>query len=477
MHEEHRPTVTVYTPCHNYGHYLRQTVDSMLRQSYESWELLLIDDGSADDTSAIAAAYAAEHPDRIRAFRNPAPKGLQACANQALQAARGKYIMRLDADDFLDENALLVLASYLDAHPDVALVYPNFVYVDKDGNFLGLENRKRIPDEVKLLDLPAHGACTMVRRSTLKSLGGYNEAHDRQDGYELWLKVFARHKVGNVSTPLFSYRQHGGSLSNDQARLLATRRRIKHDLASRPAGGVKPTVVAVVPAKNTYEDLPDIVLRKFAGKPLIDYTLEAARACPAVDRIFVSTDDPRVVEHCEAQEGVLASLRPDELSRGLNLHFDVVKDAVGRLEALHGLYPDIVVDLSVHSPLRRAHHVQEALDTLQLYGADSVVSVHENRELLFAHGEHGLEPVNRHMAKRLVVEREALFVDNWAVRVFWRDTLAQGDLFGKKVGHIVMTLAESFKIHSEFDAWLLEQVLERRRREEAPAAVAAVPGQ
>lgn len=475
MVNDQRPKVTVYIPCRNYGDFLPEAIESVLAQTYERWELLVFDEASADETRDIIRSYADGHPDRIRVFFHEEAKGLQACANRALKEARGKYIMRLDADDYLDESALLVMATYLDEHPDVALVYPNYVYVDGAGRLLGIERRKKVPDEVKLLDLPAHGACTLVRRSTLRSVGGYNEDYECQDGYELWLKIFPRYQVGNISTPLFYYRQHGDSLSADEGRILDTRRTIKRELASKNAGSVTPEIVAIVPAKNTYEDLENIVLRDIAGQPLIDYTLETALEVPAIDRIFVSTDDPDVVAHCEELDGVLASMRPPKLSHGHNLHFDVIADAVRRLENDYKIHPDVIVDLDVNAPLRRAEHIQEAIDTLILYDADSVVSVYEDKNIHLTHGEYGLEPLNPHMRKRLVIEREALYTDNLAVKVYWRDVLAHGDVYGKKVGHIVMPEEDSFKIESEFEAKLVSNILEWRRNESRDQA-AAKPG-
>ena len=90
------------------------------------------------------------------------------------------------------------------------------------------ENRRKVGADARLLDLPAHGACTMVRKRVLKAVGGYSETADAQDGYELWLKVLQRYhaQVANVATPLFYYRQHGSSLSTDRDRILAARRDI-----------------------------------------------------------------------------------------------------------------------------------------------------------------------------------------------------------------------------------------------------------
>lgn len=454
-----KPKVTVYIPCHKYGHFLAQAVESVLVQIYGDWELIIIDDASVDETAEIADYYATLHPDRIRVLRHAPARGLQACANLALEAARGDYITRLDADDFLDESALLVLATYLDRHPDVGLVYPNYTYVNEQGDFLGIENRKKIGKEAQLLDLPAHGACTMVRKRVLKSIGGYNESYDCQDGYELWLKVLHRFQVANVSTALFYYRQHSESVSRDEERILAARRRIKRDLVEQNAGKVKPRIVAVVPAKNTYENLPNIVLEEFAGRHLVDYTLESARKVGTFETIFVTTDDPRVVEYCGEFAGVLAVMRPTELSLPEARLSHVLHDAVLRLEQEHDIYPDILVLLSVHSPLRRPEHIRKAIDTLLLYNVDSVISVYEDYDLHFAHGKNGLEPVNMGMLQRLRLEREALYVDNGAIKVLWRDVVTETDMYGRKVGHIVMPLQESFQIKSPFDAWMIEQII------------------
>jgi glycosyltransferase involved in cell wall biosynthesis/CMP-N-acetylneuraminic acid synthetase len=459
-----RPKVTVYIPSHDYGRYLAQAVESVLSQSYDDWELIIVDDGSLDETRAVADRYAAAHAGRIRVLRHATARGLQACANLALEEARGEYILRLDADDYLDENALLVLATYLDNHPEVGLVYPNYVYVDELGRFLGLENRKKVGKEANLLDLPALGACTMVRKRVLKTVGGYSEDYTAQDGQELWLKVVHRFPVANVSTPLFFYRQHADSLSHDRQRILDAREQIKRNLVERGSGKVKPRIVAIVPAKNSYKRMPDVVLAEVAGRPLIDYTLDSALGVEGIGSVFVTTDDPGVVEYCERFEGVVAAIRPAELSAAHVTLDQVLHHAVLQLESEYDTYADILVLLSVHSPLRRSEHIRKAIDTLLLYDCDSVISVYEDYDLHFTHGADGLEPLNPGMRRRVRLEREALYVDNGAIRVSWRDALSETGSFAGSVGHIVMPVGESLQIKSPFDAWMIEQIIGRDRR-------------
>src|SRR5437867_1266985 len=101
-----QPLVTVYITNHNYGRYLEQAIKSVLNQTQQDFELIVIDDGSTDDSRSIIERYA-DHPKIRPIFQEN--RGLNISNNIALRAARGQYIMRLDADDYLDENALTVL--------------------------------------------------------------------------------------------------------------------------------------------------------------------------------------------------------------------------------------------------------------------------------------------------------------------------------------------------------------------------------
>lgn len=456
------PRVTVYVTSHNYGRYLDQCLESIFQQSLPDWELILFDEGSSDNTLAICQEAASRRSDQIVVVAHPSPKGLRACANQAIEMARGEFIVRLDADDYFDENALLVMVSYLDSHPDIGLVYPNWTYIGENGEFLGVEDRKKVGDEALVLDLPAHGACTMVRRRVLKAIGGYDERFNSQDGHELWMKVLRQFNVGNVRTPLFYYRQHGTSMSRDENRLLESRRQIKRAVADLQGGPVKPRVVAIVPAKNTYAQLKNVALEPLAGKPLIDHTLDAAVSSGLFHTIFVTTDDESIVKHCERRGDATGRLRDLRLSDTRAKLAEVVTDAVNRLETELQVFPDIVVILSVHSPLRRVEHIQEALDTLLVYDVDQVISTYEDFELHFRHGNSGMEPLNPGMLNTLRFEREALFVDNGAIHVVWRDHLEAGSLYRGRIGHTVMPRLESLQIKSQAEYEMIRGILERK---------------
>lgn len=454
-----QPKITIYVPCRNYGRFLSEALESVASQSLDSWELIVFDEGSTDLTPEIAREFQSRFPDRVKLVSHAQPIGLRACANAALEMARGTFMMRLDADDYLDDSALLVLSEHLERHPDVGLVYPNWIYITEAGDVIGVERRKRVHDEAELLDLPAHGACTMIRKRVLKAVGGYDTRFAAQDGHELWLRMLHRFKVANVQTPLFYYRQHQNSMSTDIEALLTARREIKRAVAARYDGPVRPRCAAIIPVKNTYPGIPDVALTPLAGRPLVDYTLACAAQCPGFDLMYVSTDDPRVAEHCSVWPGTETHVRDPRLS-DTDVHLQaIVRAAVDDMETRLDVFPDIVVVLNVHVPLRRPEHVVEALDTLLMHEVDQVVSTYEDHDLHFRHGRTGLEPINLAASRGLRLEREALFTANNAVHVFWRDVLQHGALYQGRIGHTVMSRLESLQAKQPADRARVEALL------------------
>lgn len=455
-----KPKVTVYVATYNYGEYLKQAIESVLRQTYLAWELIIIDDGSTDGTKEVLADYL-ERP-KIRIYTNSMNEGLTRTSNRAISLARGEYIIRLDADDYLDENALLVLVATLDRYPDVALVYPDYYVVSEDGEILRLERRSKINDEVELLDLPAHTACSMIRKTCLVELGGYNEGIRCQDGYDLWIRLIQKYPVYNVNLPLFYYRRHQGSLTTYTDRILRTRHQIKRDFVNRnniPALNV----LAIVPVRGAERtgDAP-LALRPIAGRPLMDYTMDAAVQSAGFERIVVTSDSSEVLAHADGFPSIQTLSRSAELAKPHSPIEPTVLHVLNKLEA-EGYTPDAVALLFVNSPLREARHIQMAIDTLQIYDCDSVISVREDDSYFYRRGKHGLESLVTE--RKLRQERDLFYADTGAIGLSKTSVITPQSFFGRRTSHIIMTKEESFQIDSEFEFWLIEQILMKRNRE------------
>ena len=128
--KENNALVSVYITNYNYGKYIRQSIESVLAQTMQDFELLIIDDGSTDNSREIIEEYR-HHPGISIIYQQN--KGLNVTNNIALRACRGKYIMRLDADDYLEQDALRLMSEALEADSNIGLVFPDYYLVDENG--------------------------------------------------------------------------------------------------------------------------------------------------------------------------------------------------------------------------------------------------------------------------------------------------------------------------------------------------------
>lgn len=462
------PKVTVYITNHNYGRFVAQAIESVLAQTFLDFELIVIDDGSTDGSHAVIRNY--EHLPNVRGVYQK-NHGLTVSSNIALRLSRGRYVIRLDADDYLDENALLVLSNVLDQRPDVGLVYPDYYRVDEEGQVLGIDRRNKVGQEITLYDIPAHGAGTMIRKECLLALGGYSEDLTCHDGYDLWVRFVEKYKVYNVNVPLFYYRQHPGSLSKDKKKILQARRMIKRRHATRRLRGTKLDVVGIVPARRGHRDEATYALREIAGRPMIDFTLEAALGSEALRQVVVVSEDEAVLNHVAAAfPAVLALKRPPELGRPNTPIAPTVRLALDNL-AERGLGADAFALLYVNSPLRRAVHVRNAVDTMLIFDVDSVISVYEDLATHYQHVGSGLRSLFPRRELRL--EKEALWVENGAIYLSRVQNLRTNNHLGESIGHIVMLRNESLQIDSEEDFLLVDYLLRRRGAGDGEAASSA----
>ena len=455
------PKVSVYVPSHNYGRYLDRAITSVLKQTFDDWELLVIDDGSTDETREVLTQYRS-HP-RIRIVEQE-NKGLTVTNNIAVRLSNGKYVMRLDADDYLDENILTVLSSVLDRMPDVGLVYPDYYVVDDRGELLEIMRRKKVGEEDQIFDLPAHGACTMIRKECLVAVGGYSEEFSCQDGYDLWLKLLTRYRPYNVNLPLFYYRQHSKNLTRAEARILTTRASIKRKFVRTNRGDHMPRVLGLVPAvgRSMYPQSDPFI--DLAGKPLLWHTLSEASKSTTLDRIVVSSEDDRVLEYARGFATVTALKRPAELAKSTVRMERIAQEVLERLKEECGYQPDAVCTLYINTPLRRGEHIDRAVHTMAIFEPDSVISVQEELSPMYQHRRNGLSAVSKH-AGRIRMERESLFRANGAIHLTRTSVIQSDRLLGQKVGHIVMLPEESIKMNTEFDLWMAEKILMEWRPE------------
>lgn len=446
------PLVTVYIPCRNYGRFLRQCVESVFQQLYSNWELVIVDECSDDDTIEVAEGLCRRFPSKAKLLRNSKPVGLQRLANSILGIANGKYMIRLDADDWLDESALLVMVAKLESLPNSGLVYGNYFYTDSNGKVLGIERQHKLASEGSGRYLPPHGACTMFRTRSLRAVGGYSEDVKAQDGWELWYKLLNRINPTNLDVPIFYYRQHDGSLSRDQNRLLNARSRIFERLSNSLSGDYNLKNVAVIPVKESYPGFESVPFQKFGDSSLLERAINTAAKSSKVSSVVVSSSSQRVLDYAKELEfsGTVPThfrvLRSAEVeTRNIPIR-DLMTHAGEYFFSQSGEYPDAVAFLSLHAVYRSESHINEAFNVLRVTESDTVVSVKEERDPMFVYGETGLELVNPGRFDDLTYDRERLYRFNGSIIASWWDVLKQHHLFGEKIAFVEMSAEDSMQI-------------------------------
>jgi glycosyltransferase involved in cell wall biosynthesis len=207
------PKVSVVIPCYNQARYLPDAVASVAAQTFDDWEIVIVDDGSPDETSVVAAGLIARYaPSRIRLVRQ-ANGGVARARNAGIAAAAGRYILPFDADDRLHPELLAETVRVLDAEPDVGVAYTDF-------QFFGASDEVRVRPEYDLerlceFNLLANSA--LFRRDAWLETGGYDPKLAGLEDWDFWLSC-AEHGFRGRRVPrvLFFYRRHAGS-RNDAA--------------------------------------------------------------------------------------------------------------------------------------------------------------------------------------------------------------------------------------------------------------------
>lgn len=441
------PKITVYITSHNYGEYLEEAIQSVLRQSFQDFELLLINDGSKDNTQKIIERY--KRKKNVRTFTGK-NIGLPAAANIALRNAKGKYIIRLDADDIFDDHILLVLSTYLDTHKDVALVFPDYYLIDDHGGLIRHEIRTPILGNKRLQDMPANGACTMIRTSVLQKIGGYREDLRAQDGFDIWTKIIKKYSCGNVNLPLFYYRRHGSNLTSNTGKIANARQKIKKDAVMRTLKTSKP-IIAIIPCREHYDIEPNLWSKKVGTLTLLDMAIRTNIASPIFDHIVVTADTPDVKRIMKKyKDPRLVFLLREKKDTAPSAHiFDTIEKVV---DAFDPATTGISVMSYIQAPFTTTETLEEAVYTLLLHDADCSLAVQEITTNLYMRLPEGLVPLNNQHKVR--TDLEVIYSDARASFATKNSNVKKPDLphqMGNQIVYFHINPGENFFINSAHD--------------------------
>ncbi len=429
-----KPLVTVYIVSKNHSKYLSKSIKSVLTQSYKNLEIFFVDDNSNDSSFKTAKKFKNK---KIKFFKFKKNTGLQSTANFILKHSNGKYFFRLDADDWLDENAILNLVYKIESSNKIGAVYGSYYYTNENGDVIGEE--KNLTYVEKNFG-PPHGACTLFRTRSLKEIGGYSNEFKAQDGWEVWLKLKERMKFAKIETTIFYYRQLDNSVSK-KAKLLNERSKIIGKISKKLSGSYNQKVLAVIPVKNIFPGIKNVALKKKKRKSLLDLTINDALSAKTFESIIITSKDLNVCKYLNknykkfiSNKKIIFIKRPKKFDKSISFLQEILKFVSKKYNFSNGYYPDIVCYLSLHIIRNSIYHIKQCINLLMLEKYDIVFSVFKEKDPVFKFTNKKIKLLNQGRFKSLDFNNEKLFKFNGSALALWCETLKKKNMFLSNTG-------------------------------------------
>lgn len=225
--EKMKPGVSVIIPAYNYAHYLPRTLDSILKQDYPNVEIVVIDDGSTDNTREVVGAYG----DKVRyVFQKNA--GLSAARNTGIREAQCEYLGFIDADDEWRPTLISrIMDAFLRLPDEFAIVACHYDYIDADSNILPVKNI--IPVEERefdcrdfILKTRFTSSSAVIKRKAFTTCGDYDVTLKSSEDRDIWIRIASRFRVYIVGERLSLIRRHPHNMSKHADRMKQNIRRV-----------------------------------------------------------------------------------------------------------------------------------------------------------------------------------------------------------------------------------------------------------
>ncbi|MDP5134943.1 glycosyltransferase [Rheinheimera baltica] len=208
------PEISVILPVYNASVYLAEALQSILKQSFTDFELILINDGSTDNSESIILQFC-NADERIR-YISRENRGLIASLNEGISLSRGNFIARMDADDIAESTRFESQYNFLQRHIKVAALGTAYQLIDHSGRVIGSRKPPRYNWLIKPLFLfgsPFAHPSMMLNRRIIGDELWYDERYKHAEDYELWLRLSKKFKLANLAQPLLKYRVLSTSIS------------------------------------------------------------------------------------------------------------------------------------------------------------------------------------------------------------------------------------------------------------------------
>lgn len=219
------PRVSIIVPAYNCARYLPAAIDSVIRQTFADWELIIVNDGSTDDTPSVVSSYSHRLGTKLR-YVYQSNRGVSAARNAAIQESRGEFVAILDADDVWLPARLARGVAVMDSNPAVGLVHSQIARVNSDGavvdyhSFPPRYQAGQIAVDIFTRRANVLSPSVLLRKRCLDVVGLFDETMHATEDRDLWFRIAERYEVAYIHEILAHYRVSTGSATSDPDRML-----------------------------------------------------------------------------------------------------------------------------------------------------------------------------------------------------------------------------------------------------------------
>ena len=217
--DKKQPNVSVIMAAKNVQDYIAIAIESIINQTYSDWEMIIVNDGSTDQTASIVQKYS-DANNRIKLISNKESVGQAIARNTAVEQSTGKYLAILDADDVAMPDRIEVQVDYLDKNPGIAAIGGHAEIIDSKGSTLGIKRKALNIDAIRfslLLQNQFIHSTMMIRRGVFDAFGGYDNTFLYAEDYDLWSKILEKNIVLNIDKVVSKFRIQPGSVTSMSA--------------------------------------------------------------------------------------------------------------------------------------------------------------------------------------------------------------------------------------------------------------------
>lgn len=364
--------VSIIVTNFNYGKYIKKCIDSCISQNFikKNFEIIFVDDKSTDDSIFVINKFKKKFKN-LKIIKNLKNVGVAQSANRAIKQAKGKYVVRVDSDDYINREFLRILVLFLEHNQEYFSVSCDYFLVDK--------NEKKF-SKVSYNERPI--SCgVLYQKSKLKKLGGYNSKFRHREEEELRFRSQKKgYKSYNINLPLYNYLKHDKNKTYSKDFKLSYKDKVNKlnfkdkflNLKLREEKILK-NVVTIIPARLNSKRLKKKNIYKIWGQPMMYWCIKAAKKSRYIKEIYVSSEDNKVLNLAK-KFGTKPILRPKILSNDNVYKLEVIKHAIKKLKKR----PSLIISLQPNSPDISSLDLDHGIEKLIKYNLNEVISVDSN---------------------------------------------------------------------------------------------------